>query len=286
MRKGSKWAWAAGLVVLLVLMTVVFAACGGTEEATTTTAAGGTVTTAAQTQTTAAPAGAQTLKIGMILNYTFPLDVDWQKEMEALVPALNAAGGLDIGGQKYTIELIMEDSKGNAETARAAAGETGQPGQSEVHPRRRDCRWLAGGHRTGGRRSWWPTPRLPACSSRQNKLAFNAGYFNTQAPIIWDWFAKNFPDIKTFAGAYIDAPQGQAEAGKLQALAKAFGKEVVALEFYAPGYAGLQRHRHQDHVEEPRSLHHSGWRPGLRLAALQVPAALPAGRVSSSTPFR
>ncbi len=225
MRQGKKWAWMVGLAAVLVALAMVFVACGGDTEETTPSDGTGT---------TAATGEAQVLKIGMVLNYSFPLDVDWQKEMEALIPALNAAGGLDIGGQKYTIELIMEDSKGNAETARAAAEKL--VNQDQV-------KFILGDETVDG----WLTVTEPAgvlvvantptpgVLMPQNKLSFNAGYFNTQAPIIWDWFAKNFTDIQSFAGAYIDAPQGQAEAGKLQALSAAFGKEVVASEFYPPG---------------------------------------------------
>jgi branched-chain amino acid transport system substrate-binding protein len=223
MRLSKKWAWAVGLVALLVLLTAAVAACGDTEETTTTAPSA--------SDTTAPPAEAQTLKIGMVLNFSFPLHVDWQKEMDALVPSINDAGGLDIGGTMYKLEIIMEDSKSNAETARAAVEKL--VNQDKVQ-------FILGDETVDGWLSVTepagvvvvantPTPGIlqPA-----NMMAFNAGYFNTQAPIIWDWFTKNFPDINTFAGAYIDAAQGQAEAGKLQALAAAFGKEIVALEFY------------------------------------------------------
>jgi branched-chain amino acid transport system substrate-binding protein len=170
----------------------------------------------------------------MVLNFSFPLHVDWQMIMDVLVPDINAAGGLDIGGQKYQVEIIMEDSKHNAETARAAVEKL--VNQDKV-------KFILGDETVDGWLSvtepagvlvvaCTPTPGIlqPA-----NQLAFNSGYFNTQAPIIWDWFAKNHPEINSFAGAYIDAPQGQAEAGKFQALATAFDKEITAVEFYPDG---------------------------------------------------
>ena len=222
MRLRRKWAWAAGLLALLVVLTMVVAACGSTE---------GTTTTAGPATTAATTGEAKTLKIGMVLNFGFPLHVDWQKEMEALIPSINDAGGLDIGGTKYKLDVIMEDSKSNAETARAAVEKL--VNQDKVQ-------FILGDETVDGWLSVTepagvvvvantPTPGIlqPA-----NKMAFNAGYFNTQAPIIWDWFTKNYPNIKTFAGAYIDAAQGQAEAAKLESLAKAFNKEIVALEFY------------------------------------------------------
>jgi branched-chain amino acid transport system substrate-binding protein len=225
MRQGKKWAWMVGLAAVLVVLAMVFVACNGSTEETTAT--DGTGTTAGTGET-------QTLKIGMVLDFGFPLHVDWQKEMDALVPAINAAGGIDIGGQKYQLEIIMEDSKSNAETARAAVEKL--VNQDKV-------KFILGDETVDGWLSVTEpagvlvvanTP-TPGILQPENKLAFNAGYFNTQAPIIWNWFTSKYPDINTFAGAYVDAAQGQAEAGKLQALAAAFNKEVVALEFYPAG---------------------------------------------------
>jgi hypothetical protein len=128
------------------------------------------------TGTTAGTGETQTLKIGMVLDFGFPLHVDWQKEMDALVPAVNAAGGIDIGGQKYQLEIIMEDSKSNAETARAAVEKL--VNQDKV-------KFILGDETVDGWLSVTepagvlviantPTPGIlqPA-----NKLAFNAGYF-------------------------------------------------------------------------------------------------------------
>ncbi|MBN1321480.1 MAG: twin-arginine translocation signal domain-containing protein, partial [Thermoleophilia bacterium] len=68
----------------------LIAACGDDEPAvTTTTAAAGTTTTVA--------AGMQKLKVGMILDYSFPLHVMWQHIMEAYVPHMNSNGGIKVG---------------------------------------------------------------------------------------------------------------------------------------------------------------------------------------------
>ena len=70
----------------------------------------------------AAPGGvsAKTLKIGVVLDYAFPLHVSYKKSLDALVEDFNKKGGLDIQGTKYDIKLIVYDSKLNAETARSA----------------------------------------------------------------------------------------------------------------------------------------------------------------------
>jgi len=226
MRLSKTWVWVLTLAVAVLAVAVIGAACTKAEDETATTAAG--------TETTAATGEVETLKIGMVLNFSFPLHVDWQKEMDALIPAINDAGGLDIGGKKYQIEMIMEDSKSNAETARAAVEKL--VNQDKV-------KFILGDETVDGWLSVTEpagvlvvanTP-TPGILQPENQLAFNAGYFNTQAPIIWNWFAENYPEINSFCAAYIDAPQGQAEAGKLEALAGAFDKEITAVEFYPDG---------------------------------------------------
>ena len=44
-----------------------------------------------------------------------------QRAAEMMVADINAAGGLDVGGTKYTVELVVEDNESKAESATAAA---------------------------------------------------------------------------------------------------------------------------------------------------------------------
>jgi ABC-type branched-subunit amino acid transport system substrate-binding protein len=47
----------------------------------------------------------------MVCDYGFALHAEWKKGVEALVSAVNAAGGLQIGGQGYLVDLIIYDDK-------------------------------------------------------------------------------------------------------------------------------------------------------------------------------
>ena len=218
MRESRTWIRLVGLALAMIVAVAVIAGCGGSGDDATSDDG----------------SEAKTLNVGAVLNYSFPLHVDWQKEMEALVPSINEAGGVDVGGEKYMIELLIEDSKSNAETARAAVEKLVNQDKVDVILGDETVDgWLSVTERAGVLViANTPTPGI---LSPDIKMAFNAGYFNTQAPIIWDWFAANFPDVKSVAGAYIDAAQGQAEAGKLEQLAGAFGKEITTIEFYPDG---------------------------------------------------
>ncbi len=119
------------LLVLAVVATLAFGvvACGEDEETTTTaggteTTAGGTETTAGS-ETTAPPSGeAKTLKMGMIMGLTGPLSIPslaFMRGWEIYADVVNEEGGVKIGNDTYTLEIIEEDSKGAAEGASTAA---------------------------------------------------------------------------------------------------------------------------------------------------------------------
>lgn len=218
----------------------VLAACGE-EEATTTTAAGATTTTAAGETTTTAggsttsvSVAAVPLKIGMILDYSFPLHVAWQHQMEALIPDLNAKGGLNIGGQPYTVDVIMYDGKRDAETSRSAV-------QRLLSEDKVD--FILGDESTD---YWQPVTEeankvvvsvspSPEILKPVNKMTFQAGYLNLQPAAVWGWFSTNNPEVKTVAAAHPDNLQGNAEAQKTAGLAAVWGQEVVKEILYPQG---------------------------------------------------
>ena len=63
---------------------------------------------------------ASVIKVGVVSDFSFPLDVDYIKELKVLVDNTNANGGLDVGGTKYKVEVVSYDSKGSPETGRSA----------------------------------------------------------------------------------------------------------------------------------------------------------------------
>ena len=124
------------LLVLVVGLLPLLAACGGT---TTTTTAVTTATTAPASTDTTAPASTdttvastsssvvaptETLKVGVVLQLT-----DWYSAVDALEkPAIeqcaqmiNDAGGIQVGGKGYKIELVEEDGKSTMDGNTAAA---------------------------------------------------------------------------------------------------------------------------------------------------------------------
>lgn len=71
-----------------------------------------------------APTGDNVLKIGALINTTgwfASIDYNNQIEMETLCKYYNDKGGVDIGGTKYQLELVVEDGGSDAEGIRSAA---------------------------------------------------------------------------------------------------------------------------------------------------------------------
>ncbi len=74
--------------------------------------------------TSCGPKAPATIKIGLDVPMTGDIayvGTQSQRAAEMKVEDINGAGGLDVGGKKYKIELIIEDNESKAESATAAA---------------------------------------------------------------------------------------------------------------------------------------------------------------------
>jgi branched-chain amino acid transport system substrate-binding protein len=74
--------------------------------------------------TSCGPKAPTTIKIGLDVPMTGDIayvGTQSQRAGEMKVEDINNAGGLDVGGKKYTLELIVEDNESKAESATAAA---------------------------------------------------------------------------------------------------------------------------------------------------------------------
>ena len=180
------------------------------------------------------PATAQaTLKIGFVANMTGPLGRDYQKMVEALSAQLNQKGGLQVGTQKYKVEVLAYDSKNNAETGRAAVERL--VFQDKV-------KFLLG---DGTVDAWYQVPEAnkviaivytpsPVCLNPKLKYTFQGSSLHTMGPVAWSWFAKTHPDVKTVGGFHTDNIQGHADAKALEKLFATLGLRYADTIFYPP----------------------------------------------------
>jgi len=176
---------------------------------------------------------AKTLKIGALLDYGFPLHVQYKKQLDAVVPVFNEKGGLNIQGEKYEIEVIAYDSKFNAETARSAV-------ERLIF---RDKVTFIMGDETAD--TWLPlteankmlvtcTGPSPKVRSPKHKYVFQASSLNTQSPVGWAWFSKTYPELNRVCAVFTDDLKGHAEGNNLTRLCEVFGQKILDIIYYPP----------------------------------------------------
>jgi branched-chain amino acid transport system substrate-binding protein len=180
-----------------------------------------------------AVAAEKTLKVGALTNLGWPLGVDFKNFLDIVVPIYNKTGRLVIGGEKYKIDLILYDSKGNPEAGRAAV---------ERLVDRDGVKFILGDETVD---AWLPvteaakvmviaTTPTPGIFNPKNKMAFQVAWLHTQPPVMWGWFAKNYPSVKTAMAAYPDNRIGHAIARDAVKLAKVFDFKLEDPTFYPP----------------------------------------------------
>ena len=119
------------LFAMLLAASMVFsmAACGSGSSSAASSAGSADApaapaSNAASAENTTTSSGDNVLKIGALINTTgwfTSIDYNNQIEMETLCKYYNDQGGIDIGGTKYQLELVVEDGGSDAEGIRSAA---------------------------------------------------------------------------------------------------------------------------------------------------------------------
>ncbi len=171
------------------------------------------------------------LKIGGFAGFSNPLGRDTTKLIQAVVEDINKKGGLTIGPDKYTIQLMFYDNKDSAEIARAAA---------ERLVFQDNVKFILGDTTAD---AWLPvteankvvaivsTPSPAAVNSRL-KYTFQASFLNTGTIVNWGWFYNTFPAKKKLAGLFCDNLPGHGDAKQLEKLSKVHGFEMGNSVFY------------------------------------------------------
>ena len=238
----KKWMF-LGLLVLALLALPLLAACGGTTTdttagptttaAATTTAAGPTTTAASgSTETTAAPAPTDTIKIGAVIWTQWPLGYDMKRGVDVMVALDNEAGGIDIGGKKYKVEFEFLESGNDQATTMSAINkliyeekvqfivtETQYPGAVFTETEKNKVIVLNG------------TPPIPTAMDPNYKYTFQGGTMNQATPEVAGWIAKNTPEIKTVDLAFPDEGGGIGYAMGVQMTLEAYGIKVNPIKY-------------------------------------------------------
>jgi branched-chain amino acid transport system substrate-binding protein len=221
---------------LVVCLVSLLCACG--KASSTAPAPAASQAPAPQPSTTQA-AAPQTLKIGVVFGLTTPAPVAWAKEYEVLVDMINARGGLDVGGQKYKLELIIYDSKNNQTTGTAAANRLifedkvkflisdASSGVSAIVPIGEQNKVIVS--------CIGFTPDVLAAT---NKYTFSTSSLAGGTVIAGKWFTNKFPEKKKFTFVAADDQQGHMFAGMTVGTLKSLNFDI-STEFFPASQTDL-----------------------------------------------
>jgi branched-chain amino acid transport system substrate-binding protein len=220
----SKVIWLVASVLVIMGLLVSLGAC----------AAPTTPTPTPPTPTTPAPAQPpETLKIGVLQGLNWVVGLDGVHGMDVGAERINKNGGLDVGGKKYNIELVVFDHK--IDMAQVKTGAEKLVYQDKVKYILSECFCM---------------PAIPI--AEQNKVIMIASTYdasNLDPTLNWEWsgaagsstypaviplLAKRVPDKKTFQGVFPDRFDGHLVADQHARAAKSAGLTVLEPIFYPP----------------------------------------------------
>lgn len=179
------------------------------------------------------PASPQTLKIGMVCWLGWPNGLEMSRGTQLMVDMDNENGGLDIGGTKYQVELIVYDSNNDQATAVAAVNKLifedevkfiladpfFMPALLPITEANKVI--LAG----------W-SPDFVTTLAPDLNYHFDSCFFDGLQVALTGWFCDNYPDeAQDIVIAYPDNQMGHANA-ETDAIAWAMFGGAPTAEFY------------------------------------------------------
>jgi branched-chain amino acid transport system substrate-binding protein len=178
-------------------------------------------------------AAPETLKIGVVSWLGWPLGLDFVDGVKLLAEDVNKRGGLEVGKEKYQIEIIAVDSKMDHSTAKGAVERLVY--QDKV-------KFILGDETVD---AWLPITEenkilvcavspAPAILSPKYIYCYQGAAVTGQAATLWGWLSKNRPNIKTVVCAAPDQKNGHEEIEKAKKLADFFGIKVLEAIYYPP----------------------------------------------------
>jgi len=174
---------------------------------------------------------AKTLKVGLVAWFGWPLGLDQVHDTQVMIDMDNAQGGIDIGGEKYKIELVAYDSNRTQATEISAVNRL--IFEDKVKFIMGDGTFIS---------SWLQTAEdnkvvsLAGSDSLANldpkwKYAFDP-MGNSNYPVTMAWFAKKYPDlVKNFALALPDNQGGHFMESILGTPAQIMGAKMTYIYY-------------------------------------------------------
>jgi len=232
---------------------------------------------------------AKVLKVGTVLPLNFGMGVDTKNALEMLAGDLNAAGGVAIKGQRYTIDLIVYDDKWTAEGGRAAMERLVYQDQVDYL-----VSIISSPTIVSGLNLVEQAKILNLCAGTTPKLldpklryTFGLSTTRTSTPALWTAVSKTWPNAKTVVFLAPNDEGGRARATEEKQVAESFGVKVLDALFYprsAVDFTSLAvkaKSYNPDLVDYPGA--DTGTQFGLQVKAVYA-AGFKGGQISAINP--
>lgn len=187
----------------------------------------------------ASPSAKGPIKIGFVSWTTNPPGIGWAKAVSLMAEMRNKAGGLEVGGENYNIEMIIYDSDNNQNKALAAANrlifhdkvkyifsDTGS-GFEAMIPTTEENKVLAIGI------SALPDPLFP-----KNKYTFMPAGTNCLMVVTAKWFMEKYPDKRNVIFVAPDMKLGRMVGGFTVQTLASLGLDIRD-EYFPPNQTDL-----------------------------------------------
>ena len=180
----------------------------------------------------------KTLKIGVVEWLGWDVGLDRVRATELMAEKVNNEGGLDIGGQKYNVKLIIYDNNGDQAKSNAAVNRL-------VYEDK--VKFILGGSLFVD--GYLPTTEKnrvvvicstmsPPAVTPDKHYSFEGVAMVAQTLVAWRKFFDDYPDKKTFFCAYPDHPGGHHIADFTNVVFDFYGKDVTNV-YFPPGAQDL-----------------------------------------------
>jgi branched-chain amino acid transport system substrate-binding protein len=231
---------------MLLICTFIISGCSGQTTTplpqTSSQASGQTSTPAGPPGSTAPTSAAKVLKVGAIYSLTglgSETEIAMRNGAELCKDWINEKGGITVNGEKYTIQLVVEDQKGVVDGAVAAATKLVEQDKvkfiiGQVVPDvvmaasqvTEPAKVLRSSNSVG----------IPAVATPDTPYTFRAcpTVDPMQIQANYDYLVDTYPDVKTIALIDPDEPGGQYFMSISEKEALAHGLTIVSKEFHDP----------------------------------------------------
>jgi len=227
-------------MVILVVMLLAIPGCASskTTPAASSAAPAPATTTQVPVKTSApaatsaaAPASSATsgtLKVGLVAWLGWPVGLDMKRGIEVMADMINTSGGLEVGGQKYQIQLVEYDS--NLVEATEVAAVNRLVFQDKVSFIMTDGMFMPAWMAVTEENKVVVMANAPndvATLSSNLKYCFDPTFFHGLQDSLEGWYAKTYPEkAANMYWAYPDNQQGHTYATMDAALWKSFNVTV------------------------------------------------------------